>query len=383
MGHRQDRTDEPARCGGRGATRKVARAIDALRDGRSVVILDDVGQWGGVLAYLADGISAASMGDMVRATSGLVAAALSSERLDELQLPMMVSARRDERSLPFALTVDVREGTTTGISASDRAATVRALVDDRVHGSDLARPGHVIPIRCDEDGVLGRPMTWDAAFDLSCLAGRAPGAAVASPVDDRGAVLAHEDLARFATETERPAVTVSEVIEYRLANESVVRRSIDEPYDQGSSIRFVAFESLRDEALHVAVVGDLSEPGSTVYLHRECVAGHLLAAPICDCRETTAAALGRVISSEHGALIVLRGDLGQGHDHARVGRRTAGDNGVSEVVSRLLAGAVPSWIIRDLTDQPVRVSGDAEMVDDLEALDPEVPVVRRHPMRRG
>ncbi|WP_205677420.1 3,4-dihydroxy-2-butanone-4-phosphate synthase [Aquitalea denitrificans] len=194
----------------------VEQAIAAIAAGGFAVVVDDTDRENeGDLIIAAEKITAQQMAFLVRYSSGVVCVALTGERLDQLQLPLMVSSNNESQRTAFTVTVDYLHGTTTGISAADRAATLRALADSRIPASDFARPGHIFPLRYAPGGVLARPGHTEAALDLSRLAGLAPAGVLCEIVNDDGSMARRPELLRFARQHGLPIITIAGLIAYR------------------------------------------------------------------------------------------------------------------------------------------------------------------------
>lgn len=194
----------------------VEQAIAAIAAGGFAVVVDDTDRENeGDLIIAAEKITAAQMAFLVRYSSGVVCVALTGERLDQLQLPLMVSSNNESQRTAFTVTVDYLHGTSTGISAADRAATLRALADSRIPASDFARPGHIFPLRYAPGGVLARPGHTEAALDLSRLAGLAPAGVLCEIVNDDGSMARRPELLRFARQHGLPIITIADLIAYR------------------------------------------------------------------------------------------------------------------------------------------------------------------------
>ncbi|RMD01426.1 3,4-dihydroxy-2-butanone-4-phosphate synthase [Aquitalea palustris] len=194
----------------------VEQAIAAIAAGGFAVVVDDTDRENeGDLIIAAEKITAQQMAFLVRYSSGVVCVALTGERLDQLQLPLMVSSNNESQRTAFTVTVDYLHGTSTGISAADRAATLRALADSRIPASDFARPGHIFPLRYAPGGVLARPGHTEAALDLSRLAGLAPAGVLCEIVNDDGSMARRPELLRFARQHGLPIITIADLIAYR------------------------------------------------------------------------------------------------------------------------------------------------------------------------
>jgi 3,4-dihydroxy 2-butanone 4-phosphate synthase len=194
----------------------VEQAIAAIAAGGFAVVVDDTDRENeGDLIIAAEKITPQQMAFLVRYSSGVVCVALTGERLDQLQLPLMVSSNNESQRTAFTVTVDYLHGTSTGISAADRAATLRALADSRIPASDFARPGHIFPLRYAPGGVLARPGHTEAALDLSRLAGLGPAGVLCEIVNDDGSMARRPELLQFARQHGLPIITIADLIAYR------------------------------------------------------------------------------------------------------------------------------------------------------------------------
>jgi 3,4-dihydroxy 2-butanone 4-phosphate synthase/GTP cyclohydrolase II len=296
----------------------VERAIDAVRRGEFVVVTDDADRENeGDLVVAAEKMTPEKMAFMIRATSGVVCMAMEGARLDALALPLMVAPgeNAEQHRTAFTVSVDARRGTTTGISAADRCATVHALVDPATRPDDLARPGHIFPLRYREGGVLKRAGHTEAAVDLARLAGCTPAGVLAEVVNDDGTMRRGPDLARFAAEHDLVLVSIAELVRYRRQREKLVRRvseaRIPTPY--GEFTAFV-YESLLDGTEHLAFVhGDVAGRADVlVRVHSECLTGDVFGSLRCDCGTQLRLAAQRVAGAGEGVIVYLRGHEGRG-----------------------------------------------------------------------
>lgn len=193
----------------------VEEAIDAMRDGRMIIVVDDENRENeGDLLVAADRVTPEDVAFMMREGRGLICVALTGERLDTLGIPLMVRQNGDAHSTAFTVAVDYRSGTSTGISASDRAATVRALVDPAARADDFARPGHMFPLRARQGGVMERPGHTEAAIDLTRLAGLPPGGVICEIANDDGSMARLGDLRAFSAKHAMPIVTIESIIRH-------------------------------------------------------------------------------------------------------------------------------------------------------------------------
>ncbi len=296
----------------------VERAIDAVTRGEFVVVVDDEDRENeGDLIIAAEKMTPDKMAFMIRYTSGVICLPMEGDRLDALQLPLMVagSANTEGQRTAFTVSVDARTGTTTGISAADRCTTVHALIDRATEAADLARPGHIFPLRYREGGVLKRAGHTEAAVDLSRLAGLFPAGVLAEIVNDDGTMQRRADLEAFAEEHGLVLVTIADLIRYRRHREKLVRRVSEAriPTKYGDFTAHV-FHSLLDDAEHLAFVrGEVAgQENVLVRVHSECLTGDVFGSLRCDCGVQLDRAMERIAREGQGVVVYLRGHEGRG-----------------------------------------------------------------------
>ncbi|MDA8292654.1 MAG: bifunctional 3,4-dihydroxy-2-butanone-4-phosphate synthase/GTP cyclohydrolase II [Actinomycetota bacterium] len=298
-------------------TASIDQAIAAIGRGEIVVVLDDEDRENeGDLILAADAVTPENVAFFVRHTSGLICAAISEARADELELPLMVARNTESQRTAFAITVDAVAGTTTGISAADRAATIRRLADPATRAVDLARPGHVHVLRARDGGVLRRAGHTEASVDLARLAGREPAGVLAEVVSSDGLSMARGDeLEAFADRHGLLLVTIADLVAYRRRSETLVRRLARArlPTRVGEFTCY-AYESVIDHETHLALV--MGEPGAhesvLVRVHSECLTGDVFGSLRCDCGEQLEQAMARVADAGVGVVVYLRGHEGRG-----------------------------------------------------------------------
>ncbi|MHB1599616.1 MAG: bifunctional 3,4-dihydroxy-2-butanone-4-phosphate synthase/GTP cyclohydrolase II [Acidimicrobiales bacterium] len=281
-----------------------------------LVVDDEERENEGDLVLAADHATPARIAFFVKHTSGLVCAALTNERADELELPLMVARNTESQRTAFTVTVDVIAGTTTGISATDRAATIRALVDPRTRPADLARPGHLHVLRAREGGVLKRAGHTEATVDLARLAGCTPAGVLCELVTADGLAMAGRDeIEQFAAEHGILLVTIADLIRHRRRTEVLVRRvsSARLPTAYGE-FTCHAYESLVDHEVHLALVkGEVTANDPVlVRVHSECLTGDVFASARCDCGPQLEMALAKIAAEGTGVVVYLRGHEGRG-----------------------------------------------------------------------
>jgi len=294
----------------------IENAIDAIAHGEAVVVVDDANRENeGDLIIAAEKTTPETMAFMVRHTSGVICMPLEGTRLDELQLPMMVAENTTAYRTAFTVSVDAKRGTTTGISAADRATTVHALIDPETRPDDLARPGHIFPLRYREGGVLKRAGHTEAAVDLARLAGLSPAGVLAEVVNDDGTMSRLPELERFAAGHDLKLISIADLIRYRRQREKLVRRISEAriPTKYGEFTAYV-FESLLDGTEHMAFVrGEVAGKSDVlVRVHSECLTGDVFGSIRCDCGLQLDLALERVAEENEGVIVYLRGHEGRG-----------------------------------------------------------------------
>jgi 3,4-dihydroxy 2-butanone 4-phosphate synthase/GTP cyclohydrolase II len=270
----------------------------------------------GDLIMAAEDVTPESMAFFLEHTSGVFCVPLESARADELDLPLMVVANTEAQRTAFTVTVDYRHGTSTGISASDRAATVRALIDPATRPNDLNRPGHIFPLRYRTGGVLKRAGHTEATVDLCRLAGKYPSGVLCEVVTaDKTGMARLPELEEFARRHELPIVTIADLIRYRRHHEKLVKRIAEAalPTEFGQFQAFV-YESVLDGEQHMALVyGDISDAQNVlVRVHSECLTGDALGSLRCDCGPQLHTALAKIAAEGTGVVVYLRGHEGRG-----------------------------------------------------------------------
>jgi 3,4-dihydroxy 2-butanone 4-phosphate synthase/GTP cyclohydrolase II len=294
----------------------VEDAIAAIGRGDLVVVVDDADRENeGDLIMAAERVTPETIGFIVRYTSGVICVPMVGERLDDLQLPLMVAENTESQRTAFTVSVDVRHGTTTGISAEDRSMTIRALIDPGTRPDDLLRPGHIFPLRYREGGVLKRAGHTEAAVDLARLAGLYPAGVLCEIVDDAGQPARLPSLEVFAQEHDLVMISIADLIRYRRQHEKLVRRISEAriPTPWGAFTAY-AYEAILDGAQHVALVrGPIAgQPNVLVRVHSECLTGDVFGSLRCDCGNQLEAALQMIAAEDQGVVVYLRGHEGRG-----------------------------------------------------------------------
>jgi 3,4-dihydroxy 2-butanone 4-phosphate synthase/GTP cyclohydrolase II len=294
----------------------IEDVIAAMARGEIVVIVDDEDRENeGDFIMAAEFATPEKLAFIVRYSTGVVCCPLTDERCDDLRLPLMVEQNTESQRTAFTDTVDLIEGTSTGISAADRAATLRALADPTLTYKAFARPGHIFPLRARPGGVLKRAGHTEAAVDLARLAGCQPAGIICEIQNDDGTMMRLNDLRKFCNEHGLLLSSIAQLIEYRRHHERLVERMGEAtvPTEFGS-FACVAYRSTIDGVEHLAFVkGDVS--GSTpvlVRVHSECLTGDVFGSRRCDCGPQLAAAMSIVNAEGSGVIVYLRGHEGRG-----------------------------------------------------------------------
>jgi 3,4-dihydroxy 2-butanone 4-phosphate synthase/GTP cyclohydrolase II len=254
---------------------RIEEAIAAIRAGKMVIVADDEDRENeGDLTIAAEKVTPEAVNFMARYGRGLICLAMTPERLDELEIPLMVSQNGARSETAFRVSIEARARTTTGISAADRAATVLAAVAPETKPSDLSRPGHIFPLRACPAGVLGRAGQTEAAVDLARMAGLRPAGVICEILNEDGTRARVPELHRFARRHGIPVITVADLITYRMRTESLVRKvaSAKLPTEYGE-FRVHAFENQIDQQAHIALVcGDIGDGQDVlVRVHSQCL----------------------------------------------------------------------------------------------------------------
>jgi 3,4-dihydroxy 2-butanone 4-phosphate synthase/GTP cyclohydrolase II len=296
----------------------VERAVAEIKAGKAVVVVDDEDRENeGDLIFAAELATPELVAFMVRYTSGYICVPISESDADRLDLPPMFHINQDRRGTAYAVTVDAREGVSTGISATDRARTIRMLADPNTSSADLARPGHIVPLRARDGGVLRRPGHTEAAVDLAVLAGLNPAGTLCEIVSEKdpAGMARAEELRLFADEHGLAMISIADLIAYRRRFDKLVERiaSARVPLPAGD-FTAVGYSSSYDDREHVAFVyGDIGDGEDVlVRVHSECLTGDVFGSLRCDCGPQLQAALMAVAREGRGIVLYIRGHEGRG-----------------------------------------------------------------------
>ena len=288
---------------------RIEDAIAAIRAGEMVIVADDEDRENeGDLTMAAEKITPEAINFMAKFGRGLICLAMTPERLDDLEIPLMVSKNSSRLETAFCVSIEARERTTTGISAADRATTVLAAIDPATKPADLVRPGHMFPLRARSAGVLERAGQTEAAVDLARMAGLQPAGVICEIMNDDGSMARVPELREFALRHNILLITVADLINYRLCTDSVVKcvATASLPTEYGE-FRVHAFENQIDKQTHVALVCGAIGDGKDVLVrvHSQCLTGDVLRSVRCDCGAQLDKALCRIASEGRGVLLYL------------------------------------------------------------------------------
>ncbi|HKE88247.1 MAG TPA: bifunctional 3,4-dihydroxy-2-butanone-4-phosphate synthase/GTP cyclohydrolase II [Vicinamibacterales bacterium] len=308
-------TDRPARIRiAKGARRRgpfasIEEAIARLANGGMLIVVDDEDRENeGDLTMAASKVTSESINFMARHGRGLICLAMMPEQLDHLEIPLEVTDNSSRRDTAMCVSIDAREGTSTGISAADRAATVRVAIAPDSTPRDLTRPGHVFPLRARRGGVLVRSGHTEAAVDLARIAGLEPAGVICEIMNDDGTMARVPELTRFAKKHGLPMITIADLIQYRMRTERLVKRAAtaELPTEHGA-FRIYAFESQLDGQTHVALVrGEIGDGKDVlVRVHSKCLTGDVFHSARCDCGAQLDAAMTAVAAEGRGVLLYL------------------------------------------------------------------------------
>ncbi|UFS71203.1 bifunctional 3,4-dihydroxy-2-butanone-4-phosphate synthase/GTP cyclohydrolase II [Geomonas sp. RF6] len=288
----------------------IEEVIEDIKAGKMVILADDEDRENeGDLTMAASKVTPEAINFMAKYGRGLICLTMTGERCDRLNLPPMVSSNTSSFGTAFTISIEAKRGVTTGISAADRAHTILTAVAPEAQASDLARPGHIFPLRAKNGGVLARSGQTEGSVDLARLAGLEPAGVICEIMNDDGTMSRMPELKKFAKEHGIKVCTIADLVAYRLKHESLVRRSVDVALPSAyGSFRAIAFENDVDSLEHLALVkGDIrgDEP-VLVRVHSECLTGDVFGSMRCDCADQLHAAMEQIEEAGCGVVLYMR-----------------------------------------------------------------------------
>jgi 3,4-dihydroxy 2-butanone 4-phosphate synthase/GTP cyclohydrolase II len=287
----------------------IEDAVEAIRGGRMIIVVDDEDRENeGDLTIAAEKITPEAINFMAKHGRGLICLSMTGERLDQLEVPLMVEKNTTTFNTAFCVSIEAKHGTSTGISAADRASTVLAAIDPATRPSDLSRPGHMFPLRARDGGVMVRAGQTEAAVDLARIAGLHPSGVICEIMNDDGTMARVPELTKFARKHGLLMITIADLIKYRMSTERLVKRSAvaDLPTEHGA-FKIFAYENQLDNETHVALVrGDISDGKDVlVRVHSKCLTGDVFHSARCDCGAQLETAMARIAEEGRGVLLYL------------------------------------------------------------------------------
>lgn len=287
----------------------IPEVIREIKKGRIVIVIDDKERENeGDLVMAATHVTAEKINFMIRYGRGLICVPIIGERLDELNLHPMVKDSQDRLDTAFTISVDAKYGVTTGISAHDRARTIKAIIDPKTRPKDLVSPGHVFPLRAKEGGVLARAGHTEACVDLARLAGLCPAGVICEVMNDDGTMARATDLFKFAAKHKLCISTIADLIKYRHRKERLIKKVVTTtiPTDLGGW-KLNVYESSVDSKHHLALIKGKIDPNSTlVRVHSECLTGDVFKSKRCDCGEQLHQAMKAIHREGKGVILYMR-----------------------------------------------------------------------------
>ncbi|MBI4837980.1 MAG: 3,4-dihydroxy-2-butanone-4-phosphate synthase, partial [Nitrospirae bacterium] len=289
----------------------IEEAVRDIKKGKMVVLVDDEDRENeGDLTMAADKITPQAINFMAKYGRGLICLSLTPERVNELRLPMMSENNTSHFGTAFTVSIEAKKGVTTGISAADRAKTILTAINPKTKPDDIARPGHIFPLRAQPGGVLKRAGQTEGSVDLARLAGLYPAGVICEIMNDDGTMARVPQLMKFTQQHNLKIVTIKDLIKYRMQSESLVTRlaTTKIPTKYGGDLTAIAFGNLLDSSVHLAFIkGEIkSEDEVLVRVHSECLTGDVFGSRRCDCGEQLHRALEKIKKTGKGVLLYMR-----------------------------------------------------------------------------
>lgn len=292
------------------AIKRVERALEEIRRGKMVILVDDADRENeGDLVLAAEHVTPEAINFMAKHARGLICLSLTEEQVRRLGLSMMVQENQSTYATAFTVSIEAAKGVSTGISAADRSVTIKAAINPSAEPADVVRPGHVFPLRARKGGVLVRAGQTEGSMDLARLAGLIPAGVICEVMNDDGTMARMPDLEKFGAEHELLILSVADIILYRMQRESLVRRAAEAPLptSYGGEMRAIAYENDVDGAQHVALVKGSWAPDEAVLvrMHSKCLTGDVFGSERCDCGPQLHRALQMIEEAGKGVLVYL------------------------------------------------------------------------------
>lgn len=289
----------------------IEEAVKDIKRGRMIILVDDEDRENeGDLTIAASKATPQAINFMAKYGRGLICLSLTHERVDELRLPMMADLNTSRFGTAFTISIEAKKGVTTGISAADRAKTIKTAIDPKTKSEDIARPGHTFPLRAQPGGVLQRAGQTEGSVDLARIAGLYPAGVICEIMNDDGTMARVPQLAKFAQKHKLKMVTIKDLIRYRMHNESLVTRlaTAKVPTRFGGDMRAIVFGNMLDNSEHVALIkGDISPDDKVlVRVHSECLTGDVFSSKRCDCGGQLHKAMAMINKEGKGVLLYMR-----------------------------------------------------------------------------
>ncbi len=294
---------------------RVLLAIEKIQRGEMVILVDDEDRENeGDLCMAAEFVTPEAINFMAKHARGLICLTLTSERIEQLKIPMMVPENQSQFGTAFTVSIEAREGVTTGISAADRATTIKVAVEDNARPEDLVRPGHIFPLRARDGGTLVRTGQTEGSVDLARLAGLKPAGVICEIMKEDGTMARMPDLVKFAQEHNMMILTIADIIKFRLQNESMVKVTSRREINIGDSGKFqvLTYQSILDGMTHIVLVkGDVNAGNSSpiqplVRVHTECLLGDVFGGSGCNCGDELRAAIRMIAAEGAGVVLYMR-----------------------------------------------------------------------------
>ncbi|RUR10843.1 3,4-dihydroxy-2-butanone-4-phosphate synthase [Legionella sp. km772] len=288
----------------------IEQAIETLKAGKMIILIDDEDRENeGDLVMAAEYVTAESINFMSRFGCGLICLPMAEELIDKLQLPMMTSHNRSPYGTAFTVSIEAAQGVSTGISAQDRAHTIKVAIDPNCDRSSIISPGHIFPLRARKKGVLERMGQTEGSVDLARLAGLSPAAVICEIMNEDGTMSRRDELALFSQKHNIPMVTIKDLIEYRVRHETLIEESATStlPLQNHGSFTMTVFENDLDDREHFVLIKEPVSPNKVplIRIHSECITGDVFKSCKCDCGKQLEQSLA-LIAEEGGVLIYLR-----------------------------------------------------------------------------